>query len=139
MAGKGFGEWSFTALRIALAAVFMYHGYGKLFAPGGFTGTVTFFTSIGIPLPNYAALLVGIVEFFGGLFLFLGMVTKWSSTLLLIDMLVALFKVHLKNGMNSSKGGYEFVLILIAGLIVIWANGPGKLAFGKFFKGKRMH
>mgnify|MGYP001561330495 CR=1 FL=1 len=123
-------------MRIVIGVIFTYHGYLKLFVPGGFTGTVGFFTMLKIPLPLYSALLVSIVEFAGGLFLLLGMVTKWSSLLLIINMLVAFFRVHLKNGFLISNGGYEFVLALLAALVVVLANGAGKLSLGKLFKKK---
>ena len=131
-------QWSLTLLRVVLGIVFAYHGYLKLIVPGGFIGTVQFFTAIKIPLPVYSALLVGAVELFGGLFLLLGVLTRLSSILLIINMLVAFFMVHLKNGLLVSKGGYEFVLILIAGLVVIVTSGAGKLSIGKLFKNKNL-
>lgn len=139
MAKNGLSQWTLGLLRVVLGVIFAYHGYLKLFAPGGFTGTVGFLTSLGIILPKYSALLVAVVEFLGGIFLLLGMVTKWSSLLLIIDMLVAFFMVHLKNGLLVSKGGYEFVLVLLAGLVVVLVNGAGSLSLGKkIFKGKGM-
>ena len=132
-------QWSLLILRLVLGVIFAYHGYLKLFVPGGFKGTVAFLASLGIPLPLYSALIVSAVEFFGGVFLILGMVTRWSTILLIIDMLVAFFMVHLKNGLLVSKGGYEFVLVLLAGLFVVLVNGAGKLSVGKkFFKSKHL-
>ena len=138
MAKKTYNEWSLTLLRVVLGVIFLYHGYLKLFVAGGFTGTVNFLASLGMPVPLYSALLVSVVEFAGGLFLILGIVTRWSSALLLVDMLVALFVVHLKNGLLVSQGGYEFVLVLIAGLAVVLANGAGKLSLGSRFKNKQL-
>lgn len=130
--------WSLALLRVVLGVIFLYHGYLKLFVTGGFTGTANFLASLGIPLPVYSALAVSVVEFAGGLFLVLGVVTRWSSALLLVDMLVALFVVHLKSGLLVSQGGFEFVLVLIAGLVVVWANGAGKLSLGSRFKSKHL-
>ena len=132
---KNDSSWTIALLRVVLGVIFAYHGYLKLFVPGGFKGTAAFLASLGIPLPLYSALIVSAVEFFGGAFLILGMVTRWSTSLLIINMLVALFTVHLKNGLLVSKGGYEFVLVLLAGLFVVLANGAGKLSLGsKYFK-----
>lgn len=131
---NGMNQMSLTLLRVVLGIIFTYHGYLKLFASGGFTGTVGLLTALGIPLPVYSALIVSAVEFFGGAFLILGMVTRWSTSLLIIDMLVAFFMVHLKNGLLVSKGGYEFVLVLLAGLVVVLANGAGKLSLGSKFE-----
>ena len=139
MAKNGLTQWTLALLRVVLGVIFMYHGYLKLFVPGGFTGTVGFLTMLKIPLPLYSALLVSVIELLGGIFLVLGMVTKWSSLLLTADMLVAFFMVHLKNGLLVSKGGYEFVLVLLAGLVVVMVNGAGKLSVGKkLFKSKNL-
>lgn len=131
---NGMSQMSLALLRVVLGVIFAYHGYLKLFASGGFTGTVGLLTALGIPLPVYSALIVSAVEFFGGAFLILGMVTRWSTALLIIDMLVAFFMVHLKNGLLVSKGGYEFVLVLLAGLVVVLANGAGKFSLGSKFE-----
>ncbi len=140
MAKSKLNEWSLALLRAVLGVIFLYHGYLKLFVPGGFKGTIGFFTAIGIPLPAYAALVVSLVEFLGGLSLILGMLTKWASVLLIIEMLVAFFKVHLKNGflISQSSYGYEFVLLILAGLVVVLGSGAGKLSLGKLFKSKHL-
>ena len=133
------GQWSLALLRIVLGVIFAYHGYLKLFAPGGFKGTVDFFTLIGIPVPGYSALLVSVAEFFGGLLLIFGLITRWTTLILLFQMLVAFFKVHLKNGFLVSKGGYEFVLLILVALVVVLVNGAGKLSVGKkYFQSKHL-
>lgn len=131
-------EWSLALLRVVLGVIFLYHGYLKLFVPGGFTGTVNFFTSIALPVPVYSALLVSVIEFAGGILLVLGVLSRWSAVLLLVDMLVAFFLVHLRNGFLVSKGGYEFVLVLIAGLVVVLASGAGKLSVGSRLKSRHL-
>ena len=125
-------------MRVVLGVIFIYHGYLKLFVPGGFMGTVGFFMAIGIPLAKYSALLVAVVEFFGGLALLLGILARLASFLLIIEMLVAFFKIHLKNGFAISQTayGYEFVLLILAALVVVLVNGHGKYSIGDFFKSK---
>ena len=131
-------QWTLTLLRIVLGIIFTYHGYLKLFVVGGLPGTAGFFTQIGVPLANISAVVVAFVEFFGGLFLLLGLLTKWTSLVLIFEMLVAFFMVHLKNGLLVSKNGYEFVLLILAGLVVVLANGAGALSVGKKFKSKQL-
>ena len=126
-----FRQWSLTVLRLVIAVIFIYHGYLKLFAPGGLLGTANFFASIGIPLAKYAAILVGFVEFAGGLFLLLGFVTKWASLVLIIEMLVAIFKAHLRNGFLIANNGYEFALLIGLCLLVLLLNGPGSMALDR--------
>lgn len=130
-----FRQWSLTLLRVALGFIFAYHGYLKLLAPGGFKGTVAFFTVIGIPLPVYSALIVSIVEFVGGIFLIAGFLAKWTSMLLMIDMLVALFKVHIRNGFLIANGGFEFAAALTLSLLVILLNGSGNLSLDRIVFG----
>ena len=136
MAKNNTSQWTLTLLRVVLGIIFTYHGYGKLFVKGSLPGTAQFFAAIGIPLANYAAVLVAFVEFFGGLALILGVFTRWASVLLLLEMLVALFKVHLKQGFFISPAayGYEFILLILAVLVVILFSGPGSLSVGKGFK-----
>jgi len=128
-------QWSLALFRAALGVIFLYHGYLKLFAPGGFKGTIGFFSMIGIPYPPYAALLVSLVEFAGGLFLIFGFLAKWASLALIINMLVALFKVHLQNGFLIANNGLEFVALIILSLIVILLNGPGSLSLDRAILG----
>ena len=138
MAKSKINEWSLALLRVVLGVVFLYHGYVKLFVSGGFPGTVDFFRTIGIPAAPWAALIVAVVEFLGGIFLVAGFLTRWSSILLFVDMFVAFFAVHQANGFSVARGGYEFVLVLIAGLAVVFASGAGKLSAGSRFKNKNL-
>ena len=133
-------DWSLTLLRVVLGIIFTYHGYAKLFVPGGFKGTVEFFVSVGIPIAHYSALAVSVAEFAGGIFLILGVLTRLTTLVLIFQMLVALFTVHINNGLLSSKGGYEFVLLILAALAVVLASGSGKLSLGKMMsKDKKLH
>ena len=132
-------QWSLTLLRVVLGIIFLYHGYVKLFVPGAFVGTVGLFTKIGIFLPKISALVVSVVEFAGGILLILGLLTRWTTLLLIIEMVVALFTLHLRNGFLVSNGGYEFVLLILAALVVIISSGAGKLSVGKkYFKNKHL-
>lgn len=138
MVKNNFNQWSLAFLRVVLGFILMYHGYLKLFVPGVFKNTVGFMAALNIPLPLYSGLLISVLEFAGGIFLILGMVTKLTAALLFIEMLVAFFKVHLKNGLviSGAAYGYEFVLLMIAALLIILVNGAGKLSVGKLFKKK---
>src|SRR3989344_8833798 len=113
MAKNSINQWTLTILRVVLGVIFAYHGYVKLFVKGALPGTAQFFAAIGIPLANYAAVLVAFVEFFGGLLLLAGLLTRWVSVLLIIEMLVAFFKVHFKQGLliTPQAYGYEFILL----------------------------
>lgn len=133
-------DWSLALLRVVLGIIFLYHGYFKLFVPGGFTGTIGFFGAIGIPAPVFSALVVSVVEFVGGALLIFGLFTRWTSVVLFIEMLVAFFKVHWQQGffIMPPAYGYEFALLILASLVVVAASGAGKWAVGSGFKNRHL-
>jgi putative oxidoreductase len=114
-------------LRIVVGIIFLAHGAQKLFVIG-FGNVTHMFGSMGIPMPHVAAIVVTLVEFIGGILLVLGLGTRWAAILLAIDMAVAIGKVHLHNGLFSSKGGFEFPLALLAASIALALAGPGSPA-----------
>jgi putative oxidoreductase len=128
-------EYGLAVLRLIVGAVFVAHGAQKLFGIwGGYglAGTAGYFEQIGLR-PGYAlAMLVGIVEFGGGLMLVLGALTLFVSVALATTMAVAIWKVHAANGffMNwaNSPGqghGIEYNLVLIGALAALMLSGPG--------------
>lgn len=121
-----------TILRVFFGIIFMLHGAQKLFGVlggGGISGTTQFFQSI--PAIAWAAslfaVLVAIIEFFGGIILIIGAFTRISASLLGVIMLVAMVTVHLQNGFFA-PGGIEMVLLLLAGCISLVLSGPGNWA-----------
>ena len=124
-------EYASLPLRLILGTVFLMHGYLKLF--GGIDGTINFFSNVGIPLAGFFAYLIGILEFFGGISLILGLFVKLVSSLLAVNMVVATLLVHIPKGFLISNGGAEFTLSLLAGLVTLIIIGEGKLSLQKVF------
>jgi putative oxidoreductase len=121
-----------VVLRLALGIIFIAHGAQKLFGWFGGQGleaTVTGFGSMGIPTAlSYVA---AFTEFFGGIAVIIGLLSRLASLGLAINMLVAMALVHAKNGffMNSPGGaGIEFTLALFAMALTILIAGPGRIA-----------
>jgi putative oxidoreductase len=110
-------------LRIVTGAVFLAHGAQKLFQYGlaGVTGS---FAQIGVPLAAVTAPVVSGLEFFGGIALIAGLLTRLVSLGLAIDMLGAIFLVHLAGGFFVPKG-VEFALMLLASTAALALAGPG--------------
>ena len=99
-----------AVLRLVIGAIFVAHGAQKLFGiwgGGGIEGTTAFFTQLGLGPAMPLAILVGTVEFVGGLMLVGGALTVVACLALTIEMLVATFKVHLAGGFFLPTG-YEF-------------------------------
>lgn len=127
--------WGITLLRVVLAVVFLVHGGQKLFV-FGFHGVAGFFGQIGVPLPGVSAVVVTLVEFFGGLALLVGLLTRFFALLLAIDMAVALLLVHLKNGFFLPEG-FEYVLILLAANLALVLAGAGAWALDQKLNERR--
>ena len=121
--------FSALALRIPVGIIFMAHGAQKLFGwfgGYGLAGTGGWMESIGLGPGFLMALLAGSAEFFGGLFILLGLLTRPAAIALAFTMLVAIFAVHFQNGLFMSNNGYEFGLALLAASISLVFSGAGK-------------
>lgn len=123
-------------LRLVLGLVFFAHGAQKLlgwFGGFGFAGTMGYFTgTMHIPAP--LAFLAIMAEFFGGLGLILGFLTRIAAFGIAMNMLVAIATVHRANGffMNwdgTQKGeGFEYHLLVLAIAAFLILRGAGALS-----------
>src|ERR1700692_1836795 len=111
-----------TILRLVLGVVFFARGAEKMlgwFGGYGFSGTMGFFTQM-MHIPAPFAFLAIAAEFFGGLGLIVGLLTRVAAFGITVNMLVAILTVHLANGffMNwtgQQKGeGFEYHLLVLA-------------------------
>jgi putative oxidoreductase len=119
------------ALRIPIGIIFMAHGAQKLFGwfgGYGLEGTGGWMESIGLAPGFIMALMAGSAEFFGGLFILLGLLTRPAAIALSFTMIVAIFSVHFEKGLFMSNNGYEFGLALLAASVSLALSGAGKLA-----------
>lgn len=112
-------NWGLLLLRIAIAIIFIYHGWGKLSNIGQ---TAAFFGNIGIPFAGFSAWLVALVEFLGGIAILLGLYLRFFAKLLGVVMIVALLTAHLGGPWKSA----ELPIALLGGLIALWGVGGGK-------------
>ncbi len=111
--------------RIGLGIVFVAHGWQK-FNDMGVAKVGDGFTGMGIPAPELAAYFVTFVELVGGAALLVGALTAVAGLLLTIDMLGALLLVHVKNGVFVTDGGYELVVALGVGSLLLAVFGAGR-------------
>jgi putative oxidoreductase len=124
-------DCALVAVRVALAWIFIYHGGGTLFAafhgPGLHT-QAAFFASNGLRPGMFFAVLNGITEFFGGIAVALGLVSRLAGLGLFFDMVIATVTTTWKNGIASSAAGsgYELNLALAALALVIVFLGAGR-------------
>lgn len=126
-------DFTLTVVRIVLGIVFFIHGAQiglGWFGGFGWHGTMQFFTTQ-LGIPAFFAALAILAQLLGGIGLIVGFLGRLSALFIGIDMLVAIFKVHLPNGffMNwygMQKGeGYEYHLLALALCFLVLVKGPG--------------
>jgi putative oxidoreductase len=126
------GDITLTILRLTLGLLFLAHGSQKMlgwFGGAGFSATMGFFESSGIPA--FFAFLAIAAEFFGGLGLILGLLTRIAAFGIFCTMVVAIVKVHAVNGLfmnwtGRQKGeGFEFHLLVLAICVALMWRGAG--------------
>jgi putative oxidoreductase len=124
-------DWALLIARISVGIIFTAHGAQKLFGAFGGPGLSAVVEMMG-PL----GYLVTIGEFFGGLGLILGVLSRFSAASITLIMLGAIATVHAKFGffMNwtgTQPGeGFEYHLLAIGVLLSIVIAGPGRFALG---------
>jgi putative oxidoreductase len=121
-----------TILRLVLGVVFFAHGAQKMlgwFGGFGFHGTMGFFEHLGFPGP--VAFLIICTEFFGGVGLIVGLLTRIPALGIGVEMIGAVLMVHLPNGFfmnwtgNQKGEGFEYHLLVIAIAAVLLIRGGG--------------
>ena len=125
-----------TIVRFTLGVIFLAHGAPKVlgwFGGYGLKSTVGYLSSIGLPVP--IAYAVCFFEFFGGIGLTLGLLTRASALAVIVVMVGAIAKVHWPSGffinwaLTPGKGhGVEANLAYIAMAAACLLAGGGALA-----------
>ena len=137
-------------LRVVVGGIFVAHGFPKLFggpgtpiSPGaaqylgeGFEQSVQrgsppnfarVVQRIGAPEPTALAWFVACLEFFGGIMLAIGWLTRVVAFLLAGEMAVAIRKVHWQNGLIG-QGGFELPLAMLGACLTLVGTGPGRIS-----------
>lgn len=124
------------ALRILIGGLFIGHGAQKLFGwfgGYGLAGTGAWMDSIGLRPGRQMALLAGLSEVVGGLLLILGLLLPVAALLIGGAMLIAIVKVHGKNGIWSQNNGFEYNLVLLVLVVALALLGPGGISLAAAF------
>ena len=130
-----------VVLRVPVGIILAAHGGQKLFVwfgGYGLEGTGQWMESIGLAPGFVMALLAGSAEFFGGIALILGLLTRPAAALSAFTMVVAIFSVHGSNGLFMSNNGYEFALALLAATVALAIQGAGSFSLDAVVS-KKLH
>lgn len=108
--------------RIFLAILFILAGWGKL---TGLEGTAQYFGAIGLPMPSVTAVLVGLIEFVGGLAILIGFQTRIAAVVVALFTIGATLVAHMDfaEGMNALMAQKN--LAIAGGLLLLTVTGAG--------------
>ena len=121
-----------VALRLTLGVIFIGHGSHKVYGHlHDFANTVG-----DMGLPAWLGYVAAFTEFLGGILVILGALTRFAAFALLIDMSVAIAKVHWKHGLMGN-GGYEFPLALLTICFALIFFGAGPISIDAIRGGAR--
>jgi putative oxidoreductase len=130
-------SWSHLVVRVIAGFLFFAHGSQKVFGwfdGPGLKGTIATFQQY-MKIPPAATVVAALIECFGGLALIVGLLARPAALGVIVVMLVAIAKVHWRNGLflnfsgTPGKGhGYEYNLALIGMALSILVGGAGILS-----------
>ena len=127
-------------VRVGAGVIFAAHGAQKLFGwfgGYGLEGTAGWMASIGLEPGMLLAALAGSAEFFGGLLLIIGLLVRPAALILAVTMIVAIYTVHLGNGLFMANNGYEFGLALLVISASLVIRGAGSLSADRALQSKQ--
>ena len=122
-------------LRLVFGVIFMGHGAQKLFGSFGgprISGFAKMLEQLGVKSAKPMAVLAGLAEFVGGILVMLGFLTPVAALALIGVMIVAILRVHLKNGFFNTNRGYEFNLALAGIALTLLIAGAGAYSLDSF-------
>jgi putative oxidoreductase len=128
-------RWSniiLSLLRIVAALILMQHGSQKLFG----------FPPSGAPVVEPLTLmsqtgLAGVLEFFGGLLLLVGLFTRPVAFIVSGEMAVAYFKVHAPRAFLPIVNRGELAVVLCFVFLYLAFAGAGSLSIDALIRGRR--
>ncbi|MFC7448697.1 DoxX family protein [Rhodococcus daqingensis] len=136
MKSAAFRDLAILIARIGIGIIFVAHGWQKFFT-NGIDKTQIAFEGMGAPMPNVSAIVAAAVELVGGFALIAGIATPIAGILLFLDMVGAFFIVHYDKGIFVSEGGYELVLALGVGSLLLAATGAGRFSVDGILGGRK--
>ncbi|MFZ3216263.1 MAG: DoxX family protein [Candidatus Acidiferrales bacterium] len=120
-------------LRLGLGVILIFHGYPKLFTHT--SEAMQAFEHMGFPA--YFVYISGVLEFFGGCLLILGLFTRIAGLLVAAEMAVALVKVHKLIANPMKVDNYQFPLAVAVGAFALAALGAGLISTDQAIYGDR--
>jgi putative oxidoreductase len=119
-------------LRLALAAIFIYHGLDLIGHEGGMN-----WAPREKEIPAAAQLAAAWGQLLGGIALALGLLTRVAAVGIIVIMLGAIATFHGLSEFHVSRGGFEYNFAIIVMCLCLVLGGPGPIAVDRVFRFKR--
>jgi putative oxidoreductase len=126
-------DWVSLVGRLALAALFLWSGYGKLVS---IDGNVAYMQAVGLPAAGLLIWVALLVELLGGAMLLTGWRARWAAAVLALFTVVATFLFHAYWNAPADQALNQQIhfmknIAIIGGLLVVVAHGAGRYALGR--------
>jgi putative oxidoreductase len=120
-----FQPFGSLVMRVVLGAILLAYGYHKVIPHGALDSFIQMVGHLGIP--RWLGYVAAFTEFFGGILLIVGLFTRVVSTLVVIEMATAIYKVKLHGGLTGNNSMSLPLACLALALMLVFA-GSGALA-----------
>ena len=124
--------WGITVVRVMMGIILLISGYQKF--AGGVGAVATGFEKVPIPLPWLSAVFISTLELVGGALLIVGLGVRWLGLAFALEHVVTTFWVQLR--LRGWPNG-RLELMLLAGGVMLFLAGPGKIALDVAWRGER--
>jgi len=123
-----YGGLGVFALRIALGAIFLAHGWPKI---KDLRTTAANFNGMGFRPGALWGTVIALLEFFGGIALVLGAFTQIVTVFFIVEFAtILIWKISKR---NPFVGGWEFDLLILAAILVLLLNGGGSYSLDRSY------
>ena len=117
-------------MRLVLGIIMALHGYDKIFRSGNLY-SFTHMVATRLHLPLWLGYVAAFTEFFGGILLILGLLTRLAALMTAFDMATAILKVHLHGGLMGPNS-FALPLALFSIALMLVFTGCGWLGLDDF-------
>lgn len=123
---------SYLILRVVIGMALFLHGSQKVFKWFDGMGLDSWSDYLSkYKISKSTSNIIALFEVIVGFLLIIGIFTKFAALGSIVFMIFAVVLSHLDNGYFSNKGGYEYQLLIIASLLVIYFSGGGEYSIDK--------
>ena len=124
-----FQSFGALVMRLVLGTIMVRHGYDKIIPSGALYNFSHMVTRLHLPV--WLGYVAAFTEFFGGMLLIIGLLTRFAALMTAFDMATAILKIHLHGGLMGPNS-FAFPLALFSIALMLVFTGCGWLGLDDF-------